>query len=155
MSAPTSSESFPVETTEDILSQTTDSEWTNDKPDRIDFLWNYDHNDRVNYPNPALYVYSPTESTNEKFSIDGNRYIDNASVEIIVMTLDALKTKQYAKDAVQLFTEYFDDNNDKTNFIEISPDTDADLRNEHVAGTTDHYLSTVELSYLDLKDSGI
>ena len=117
--------------------------WTNAEPPRIVPIWEVDHNDRINYADPALYLWSPTDADISKFSIDGDNFLQDSTVEILIFTLDPTQTKEYQSDVIDILSAYYDDNTDRTNFYEIAPQSAADLRNEHVSGRTDHYIASV------------
>jgi hypothetical protein len=146
MSASSSSE-FAVEAIHDLLTGADATDWATagDPPDRFGFLWDFDHNDRINYPDPALYLWSPVDTDISKFSADGDRMLEDNTVEIVVMTLDSLTTKQYERDVIQIISQYYDDNESDTEFYTIPPSNKSDLRNEHIPQQTDHYMSTVHV----------
>jgi hypothetical protein len=136
---------FAVETIVDLLDGTADAEYTltQSKPDRINPIWEYDHNDRVNYADPAFYVWSPTDADISKFSIDGDNLLEDTSVEVLIFTLDATKSKNYQRDVLEILSDYYDDTTDNTSYYEIAPQSASDLRNEHISGRTDHYITSV------------
>jgi len=131
----------------EILDRTSDGSYnrTLDAPDRIAPIWEYDHNDRINYDKPAVYVWSPADGSISKFSIDGDNFLDDTTIEILIMTLDPKLTKDYQLDILQIIADYYDDNKALTDFYDIKPTGKADLRNEHVSGRTDHYIASVTL----------
>jgi hypothetical protein len=144
MSATSSSE-FAVETIVDLLDGTADADYTltQSRPDRIAPIWDFDHNDRINYADPAFYVWSPTDADISKFSIDGDNLLEDTSVEVLIFTLDATKSKNYQRDVLEILSDYYDDNTDNTSYYEIAPQSASDLRNEHISGRTDHYITSV------------
>jgi hypothetical protein len=153
----TSSSEFAVETVVDLLDGTADAEYklTQSKPDRINPIWEYDHNDRVNYADPAFYVWSPTDADISKFSIDGDNLLEDTSVEVLIFTLDATKTKNYQRDVLEILSDYYDDNTDNTSYYEIAPQSASDLRNEHISGRTDHYIASVTVETNRFGDAGL
>jgi len=113
------------------------------KPDRIAPIWEYSHNDRINFPNPALYVYAPTEASINKFSIDGNATNQTNTIEILIMTLDETQTRVYQSDVIAGLTQLYDDNQQQTAFHRFANITASDIRNEHITQQTDHYIGSV------------
>lgn len=114
-----------------------------DKPERIAPIWEYSHNDRINFPNPALYVYAPTEATVDKFAIDGDSINQTNTIEILIMTLDEFDTRTYQSDIVAGLTQFYDDNQIETGFHRFENITASDIRNEHITQQTDHYIASV------------
>jgi hypothetical protein len=153
MTQPTTNKTNAVETIEDLLSQSQDSDWTDAKPDRIGYLWDFDQQDRTSYPNTALYVWSPTSGTITKFSADGNHMLEDFTIEILVMSLDPLEARQYARDTVQYLSQYYNAG-DETDFYTIAPSELADIRNEKIPRQTDHYLFSVQVDPQRLKQTG-
>jgi hypothetical protein len=156
MSATSQSE-FGVETIVDLLagSATDDYTQTGTVPDRIAPLWEFSHSDRINYPDPALYVWSPVETDLQKFSIDGDHMLEDETIEVLIMTLESTLTKEYQRDVIQILSSYYNDNEQNTNYYTINPTTASDLRNEHLADQTDHYLSTVQIEPRKYQPAGI
>ena len=126
-----------------LLNETNDSRWRYGKPERIDPIWEYSHNDRVNFPNPALYVYTPSDASIDKFGIEGESFNQTITIEILVMTLEATETQAYISETAELITQLYDDNTANSNFHRFGNINLADLRNEHVPQQTDHYIGTV------------
>jgi hypothetical protein len=114
-----------------------------DKPERIAPIWRYSHNDRINFPKPALYVYAPTEATVDKFAIDGDSINQTNTIEILIMTLDEFETRGYQSDIVAGLTQFYDDNQTETGFHRFENITASDIRNEHITQQTDHYIASV------------
>ncbi|AFH22400.1 hypothetical protein OSG_eHP24_00125 [environmental Halophage eHP-24] len=126
-----------------LLNETNDSRWRYGKPERIDPIWEYSHNDRINFPNPALYVYTPSDASIDKFGIEGESFNQTITIEILVMTLEATETQAYISETAELITQLYDDNTANSNFHRFGNINLADLRNEHVPQQTDHYIGTV------------
>jgi len=123
-----------------------------DKPDRIAPIWEYSHNDRINFPDPALYVYAPTEASIDKFSIDGDSTNQTNTIEILIMTLDESKTRGYQSDIVSELTQFYDDNQTETGFHRFANITASDIRNEHITQQTDHYIASVTVEVQKFTD---
>ena len=126
-----------------LLKETNNSRWRYDKPDRIDPIWEYSHNDRINFPDPALYVYAPTEATIDKFSIDADTTNQTNTVEILVMTLSEVKTRSYQQQFIRYLAQFYDDNQTETGFHRFQNITASDIRNEHITQQTDHYIASI------------
>jgi hypothetical protein len=123
-----------------------------DKPERIAPIWEYSHNDRINFPDPALYVYAPTEATVDKFAIDGDSINQTNTIEILIMTLDELETRGYQSDIVAGLTQFYDDNQTETGFHRFANITASDIRNEHITQQTDHYIASVTVEVQKFTD---
>jgi len=156
MSASSTSE-FATQTIVDLLDGTADADYdrTQNAPDRIAPIWEFDHNDRINYPDPAFYVWSPTDASIEKFSIDGDNLLEDSTIETLIFTLDATKTKEYQRDVLEILSDYYDDNEDRTDYYEIAPQSVSDLRNEHISGRTDHYIASVTVETNRFGNAGL
>ncbi|UXF50395.1 hypothetical protein 7865G3D9_28 [Haloquadratum phage sp.] len=126
-----------------ILSNITKSEVRLPKPERIAPIWEYSHNDRVNFPDPAVYFYAPTESPINKFSIDGDTTNQTNTVEILVMTLSEVKTRSYQQQFIRYLAQFYDDNQTETGFHRFQNITASDIRNEHITQQTDHYIASI------------
>ena len=156
MSASSTSE-YSVETIVDLLSGAESADWTNagTPPDRIGPVWDYDHNDRTAFPDPALYVWQPIDSDISKFSIDGDHTNETNTIEVLIMTLEPLLSKEYQRDVIQILSQYYNDNEANTTFYEIAPQNKSDLRNEAISGTTDHYLAWVQIETNQFNPTGV
>jgi len=123
-----------------------------DKPERIEPIWEYSHNDRINFPKPALYVYAPTEASVDKFAIDGDSINQTNTIEILIMTLDEFDTRGYQSDVVTGLTQFYDDNQQQTGFHRFQNITASDIRNEHITQQTDHYIASVTVEVQKFTD---
>ncbi|AFH23026.1 hypothetical protein OSG_eHP41_00020 [environmental Halophage eHP-41] len=135
-----------------ILNDITASELSLPKPERIDPIWEYSHNDRINFPKPALYVYAPTEATIDKFSIDADTTNQTNTIEILIMTLDQERTRAYQQNFVRYLTQFYDDNQTETGFHRFENITASDIRNEHITQQTDHYIASVTVEVQKFTD---
>jgi hypothetical protein len=134
----------PIQQIIKLINDTNDSRWRYGKPERIAPIWEYSHNDRINFPNPAFYIYTPAESTVDKFGIEGDSFNQTITIEILIMTLEATETQGYVGDTAEFITQLYDDNTQNTvNFHRFGNITASDLRNEHMGQQTDHYLASV------------
>jgi len=123
-----------------------------DKPERIEPIWEYSHNDRINFPKPAFYVYAPTEASVDKFAIDGDSINQTNTIEILIMTLDEFDTRGYQSDVVTGLTQFYDDNQQQTGFHRFQNITASDIRNEHITQQTDHYIASVTVEVQKFTD---
>ncbi|UXF50121.1 hypothetical protein 7865G3C4_16 [Haloquadratum phage sp.] len=134
----------PIQQIVNLINKTNDSRWRYGKPDRIAPIWEYSHNDRINFPNPAFYIYTPAESTVDKFGIEGESFNQTITIEILIMTLEATETQGYVGDTAEFITQLYNDNTRNTvQFHRFGNITASDLRNEHMGQQTDHYLASV------------
>ncbi|UXF49900.1 hypothetical protein 7841G3A1_14 [Haloquadratum phage sp.] len=134
----------PIQQIIKLINKTNDSRWRYGKPERIAPIWEYSHNDRINFPNAAFYIYTPAESTVDKFGIEGESFNQTITIEILIMTLEATETQGYVGDTAEFITQLYNDNTQNTvNFHRFGNITASDLRNEHMGQQTDHYLASV------------
>jgi len=134
----------PIQQIVKLINDTNDSRWRYGKPERIAPIWEYSHNDRINFPNPALYIYTPAESTVDKFGIEGESFNQTITIEILIMTLEATETQGYVGDTAEFITQLYNDNTQNTKQLHrFGNITASDLRNEHMGQQTDHYLASV------------
>jgi len=134
----------PIQQIAKLIKKTNDSRWRYGKPDRIAPIWEYSHNDRINFPGAAFYIYTPADSTVDKFGIEGDSFNQTITIEIIIMTLEATETQGYVGDTAEFITQLYNDNTRNTvQFHRFGNITASDLRNEHMRQQTDHYLASV------------
>ncbi|UXF50522.1 hypothetical protein 7778G3F11_34 [Haloquadratum phage sp.] len=134
----------PIQQIVNLINKTNDSRWRYGKPERIAPIWEYSHNDRINFPNAAFYIYTPAESTVDKFGIEGDSFNQTITIEILIMTLEATETQGYVGDTAEFITQLYNDNTRNTvQFHRFGNITASDLRNEHMGQQTDHYLASV------------
>ncbi|UXF49936.1 hypothetical protein 7841G3A2_13 [Haloquadratum phage sp.] len=134
----------PIQQIVNLINKTNDSRWRYGKPERIAPIWEYSHNDRINFPNAAFYIYTPAESTVDKFGIEGESFNQTITIEILIMTLEATETQGYVGDTAEFITQLYNDNTQNTvQFHRFGNITASDLRNEHMGQQTDHYLASV------------
>jgi hypothetical protein len=142
----------PIQHMVGILNDITASELSLPKPERIAPIWEYSHNDRINFPKPALYVYAPTEATIDKFSIDADTTNQTNTIEILIMTLEQERTRAYQQNFVRYLTQFYDDNQTETGFHRFANITASDIRNEHITQQTDHYIASVTVEVQKFTD---
>ena len=148
----TSSSDDPVEMVVEILSADL-TEYTLDPPD-IFRMWDLDPQQRLKNPDPAVYVWSPTPGSEDRFSADGSLLTDSRTVECMIMTYDEAKTHRYAEDIIDILGNYIDDNANLTLFEDVDPSVPSDERGEHIFGESNHYIMTVELDTQRLRFTG-
>jgi hypothetical protein len=127
-----------------LLEDTSNSCFRYDQPERIGTIWEYSHNDRINFRDAAFYLYTPTDASIDKFSIDGDNFNQTLTIEVLVMTLDQQETSAYLRDLSKLIAQLYDDNTQESFlFHRFGNINAADLRNEHITQQSDHYIGTV------------
>ena len=145
MTQPTNSIQDPVDMVVDLLEQSADADYQNGKPARIGEIEEYSYNDRTNFSEPALYVWSPTPTNREKFSADGDHTLEDGTVEILVYVLEnRALCRQYQRDVANFLAQYYDRIPDMEQHA-IEPGDLEDLRNEHTTDQTDHHVMSVEV----------
>jgi hypothetical protein len=135
----------------DLLQAAPDTDWTPDTPD-IKQWWDDAQNERGPGADQSgiCYVWSPTGSSLDRFSIDGTRFDRQDNVEVQIWTLDETDTEQLRRDVVDIISQYLDDNETQTPFTDVQPVTSTDWREQNQARRTDHYIASVEIQTRDL-----
>lgn len=149
----TSASTDPVQAVADLLSGAASSVWTNADP-QVKLLWDYSQQQREGENDPTLYVWSPVEGTLEPFDAKFSRMDETQTVEISVWTFDKADTAQYSSDVIQFLSEYGTDNEANTEFHQLRPVSENDLRSEHIRRKTDHFVTNVTVEVTQLRDSG-
>ena len=152
----TSSESEPVDAVKDLLENQDSSAWRNADPD-IYYAYEIPFQERgPGDGQPAhLYVWQPVDANLEKLTADG-RYLDeDHSIEVQVWDLIEDNVMQYARDVVQIFGEYLDNQQDVSEFITLPPTAYRDLRSDNLPRKTSHYLARLEISPRKLSEAGL
>lgn len=150
----TSTESEPVDAVKDLLDGQPSSAWTNADP-VVEYIHEVPFSEKgPGQGQPAeVFVWQPIDSDISKLSADG-RYLDeDHAVEVQVWTLTESETMQYARDVVQIFSKYMDNQQNVTEFITMEPTAARDLRSDALPRQTSHYLATVEISPRKLQAS--
>jgi hypothetical protein len=143
----------PVQQVIRLIENTDDSRWRTDKPDRVAAIWEYSHNDRINFPGSAFYVYTPSDATVDKFGIEGDSLNQTITIEILIMTLSEFETQGYINNTVQFISQLYNDNTENSGlFHRFGSISAADLRNEHITQQTDHYIATVSFEIQRFRD---
>jgi len=151
--SPTSTE--PVETVQEILDDYPTTAWTNDTPT---VLFNWDRAFSEKGPGqgqpPELFVWSPVDTSYDQLTADGDYIQEDHTVEIQCWTLKESETWQLARDVIQIFGDYLDNQQGVSDFLTMPPSASSDLRADKQARRTEHYVATVEVSPLKLSDAG-
>lgn len=136
----------PVEAVVTILAGERDILWTGTPP-TVKNYWDDSASERgPGADMPAiLYVWSPTTTSLERFSVDGDVFDQNDTVEIQAWSLDEQEVIQLRDDIVQILSRYLDDNQFATQYSDLAPTGTNDWREQTPARTTDHYLTSVEV----------
>jgi hypothetical protein len=135
----------------DLLQNAASADWTPTTPE-IKQWWDDAQNERGPGADmaPILYVWSPTGSSLERFSMDGTRFDRSDTIEVQCWSLDATEAEQLRRDVVDIISEYLDDNETDTPYTDIQPTTSSDFREQKQARRTDHYITSVEIETRDL-----
>jgi len=100
-----------------------------------------------------LYVWSPTGSTLDRFSMDATRFDRSDTVEVQAWSLDETETRQLQGGVVDILSQYLDDNETLTPYTDVAPVATEDFREQKPARTTDHYVMSVEVETRDLQQT--
>lgn len=138
----------------DLLSGATASTWTGDPPS-VNFQWDVSQQARENDPDPALYVWSPTEGALDAFDAEYSAIDQTDLVEVSCWTTAAAGTDALANDVVDFLSEYGNDNEQNTAFHRIRPIALVDNRAEKVVRRTDHYVTTVQVECQLFRSTGV
>jgi len=136
----------------DLLQNADATEWTPATP-TVKNYWDDAQSERgpgAGQP-PILYVWSPTGSTLDRFSIDGDKFEREDAIEVQAWTLDATETRQLQGNVVDILSQYLDDNETETPYTDVAPVNTDDFREQKPARTTDHYVMSVEVETVDLQ----
>lgn len=103
----------------------------------------------------VIYVWSPVDSTLERFSIDDGELRENNTVEIQIWTLDEQEAVTLSNDIVEILSKYMADNKDRTPYAEVQPSGLSDFREQKNARMTNHYIMSVEIDTDGLITTGL
>jgi len=136
-----------------LLEAAPDSDWTPTTPN-IRRYWDDAQSERgPGAGQPAVaYVWSPTDTTLERFSIDEDNYRETNTVEIQLWSLDETEVRQLQTDVANILGDYLDDNATATPYSSVEPTTLMDFREQTPARSTDHYIMAVEVETDGLRD---
>lgn len=142
-----------VEAVFDILSDTTN--WTNEIPE-VYYMWDLPTSEKgpgADMP-PHIYIWEPVDMAITKFSADGDLTDEIHTIGIQIWILkdqDPTVVRQYQRDVINLFTEYYADVNTQTTFVEFRPISAADYREQSIPAASDYYINEVEVEAIKLQ----
>jgi hypothetical protein len=139
-----------------LLQDAPDTDWTPDTP-TIKRYWDDARSERgpgADQPG-VLYVWSPTTSSLDRFSMDGTRFDRTDTVEVQIWALDAAESQQLQSDAADILGETIDDNAVNTPYSTVEPTGLNDFREQKPARQTDHYVMSVEVEARGLDETGL
>jgi hypothetical protein len=138
----------------DLLQNATDSEWTPTTP-TVKQYWDDTQSERGpgDGQPPVLYVWSPTGSSLDRFSMDGTRFERSDTVEVQAWSLSDVVTRQLQDDVVGILSQYLDDNETDTPYTDVAPVNTEDFRQQNPARDTRQYVMGVEVETRDLEDT--
>lgn len=148
-----SSEIAAVETIKDLLDQAGGSVWQNAVPE-VYFQWELTRREKTANPDPALYVWSPTDGALPAFDMEYSSVVEDRFVTVQIWTLDATESAEYQEDVIDYLSEFGRDNTTQTTWNTVRPSNTTDLRNEKAANMTDHYVTEVQIDLMRYRETG-
>ncbi|QAS68862.1 SPP1 gp17-like tail completion protein [Haloferax tailed virus 1] len=151
----TTSASHHVQAIIDLLEAAPDADWTPTQTPTVKRYWDDAQSERgPGADMPAiLYVWSPTTSSLDRFSMDGDVFDQNDSIEVQAWSFDETEVEQLQGDIVQILSEYLDDNEVQTPYSDVAPTGTNDFREQTPARTTGHYIMSVEVETRGLSET--
>lgn len=145
-----------VEDIINLLEAAPDSEW-NATPPRVKKYWSVPQGQKDPGADmaPILYLFSPTDSSLDRFSIDGDHYQQTNSVEVQAWSLDEAEVKLLQEDVVRILSGYLDDNSTETPYSTVEPTTELDFREQKNPRDTESYIMAVEVETEGLSDANV
>lgn len=135
----------PVNAIVDILDGTPATDWTLTTPSV--YRW-HERSERERGPGQGqpleLHCWMPTTSTLTRMSADRETLQEDSTVEIHVMSLDEGETITTARDVIHILSEYMDEQQTNTNYVDFQPSSVEDFREAKLSERTDHYVYVVE-----------
>lgn len=140
----------------DLLQAEADTSWTPTPPD-IKEYWADAQNERgPGADQPSIcYVWSPTDSTLDQFSMDDDEFDQTDTVEVQVWSLDETEARQLQGDVTDILSQYLNDNSTDTPYTEVRPTLEKDFREQKSARRTDHYIMAVEIETRGLESTQV
>lgn len=145
-----------VENTKNLLQAAPDSDWRSVVPSVREY-WADAQSERgpgAGQP-PVCYVWSPTDSTLDRFSIDDSEKQQTNTIEIQVWSLDPTEAVTVQEDVTRILSGYMDDNKTETPYSTVEPVVESDFREQKNARSTDHYITAVEIETEGLTEAGV
>jgi len=146
-----------VEAVIDLLENAADTEWSSADPPTIKRYWDDAQQERgpgAGQP-PTIYVWSPTDTSLEQFSIDGEQFEQRDVVELLVYSLDSRETETVQSDVTSVLSGYLNDNKTETPYATVEPVAESDFRSQKQRRLTDHYVQGVQVEPYGLSDTGL
>jgi len=143
-----------VEEIKALLEAAPDTDWTPATP-AIRNYWDDAQSERgpgADQPG-VLYVWSPTDSQLETFSMDGDDFLENTTVEVQAWSLDPQEARQLQADVTRILGLYIDNNARTTPYSTVEPTGQADFREQKPARDTRHYVMGVPVETTGLSES--
>jgi len=143
----------PVQAIIDLLENADSTEWTPTQDPVVKNYWNDSQSERGpgDGQPPILYVWSPTGSTLDRFSVDGDDFQRNDTVEVQAWSLVESETVGLQEDVIDILSQYLDDNETDTPYTDVAPVNAEDFREQTPARSTQHYVMSVEVETVDLE----
>ena len=141
-----STEPNPVDAVTDILEQSTDSDYTGDKPGVIERVEERAPQERNSTTGAALYIWQPTDADLERVSADGDLLNRVSQVEIFIYVLeDQARAVKLQEDLIRFLGTFMDDNRDRTDLNSIEPNVLSDSRTANLPRNTRHHATGIEV----------
>jgi len=143
----------PVQAIIDLLENADSTEWTPTQDPVVKNYWNDSQSERGpgDGQPPILYVWSPTGPTLDRFSVDGDDFQRNDTVEVQAWSLVESETVGLQEDVIDILSQYLDDNETDTPYTDVAPVGAEDFREQTPARSTQHYVMSVEVETTDLE----
>lgn len=154
---PVTNEEHHVEAIIDLLSQAEDYAFWRPTPPTVRKYWADSQSEKgPGADQPAiLYVWSPTDSTLERFSVDDTELQQQDTVEVQVWSLDETEATILQEDVTRILSEYLDDNQTNVPYTDVAPVVESDYREQKNARSTDYYITAVEVETDGLTEAGV
>lgn len=148
----TSTSDFAVETCVDLLQGEPDNTWTDGAVEV--YQWQETDAKGRKGIDRGLYVWSPVETSLDKFSADGDHLDQQDQIEIVIGTYGKTETARLIEDTIDVMGQYIDDNHSNVNFRSVEPTAATDDRANTILRKTDHYTGTVTVQLENLRPTG-
>lgn len=145
MSVPTSTSADPVETVVDLLSDD-DATWANGtEPSIVETYWTSDAAMKINRADDAIYVRSPEIGDWTFLSAEQEDKDERQTVAAEVWSTEQSRHDDMVGDAIAILEDFVDSTtaNANTEWRKITPQSENDMRQDHVVRRTDHYVTQI------------